>query len=99
MEITQNAKDRIGMYAAIVKQLTPMVEDVYGVAILHEIGKDLRCDRIMESRNAVFSGDNENQPATQKQIDYLKSLDVDIPKETTKKQASQLIDEAIEVSK
>ena len=71
-----------------------MVEDVYGVAILQEIGKDVRSERLMANRNADNRVNNDNEPATAKQIGYLRSLRVDFADEITKKEASQLIEEA-----
>ena len=71
-----------------------MVEDVYGVAILQEIGKDVRSERLMANRNADNRVNNDNEPATAKQIGYLRSLRVDFADEIKKKEASQLIEEA-----
>lgn len=92
MELSENMRDRIGKYVEIVRNLAPKVDEAYGVAILQEIGKDLRCDRVVEKRHA--ENGSESQPATQKQIDYLKRLGIEITEKVTKKKASQLIDEA-----
>ncbi len=94
MEQNEEMKDRVGMYVSLARHITPMVEDVYGVAILQEIGKDVRCDRCIANRNGENGNSNGDQPATPKQIDYLKALGVDFAEGVTKKQASQLIDEA-----
>lgn len=51
MEMNEDMKDKVGMYVALARFINPMVEDVYGVAILQEIGKDTRCDRCMANRS------------------------------------------------
>ena len=94
MEMTKQMKDRMGLYAEIARHLAPQVEEAYGVAIVGEIGKDLRCEHRFENRFAENGVENDNQPATQKQIDYLKTLGVEIIDKVSKKQASQMIDEA-----
>jgi hypothetical protein len=94
MEMTEQLKARMGLYAGIVRHLAPKVEQAYGVAILGEIGKDLRRERLIENRLAENGVDNDIEPATQKQIEYLKTLGIAITDKVSKKQASQMIDEA-----
>ena len=94
LELSQDMKDQISAYVEIAKYVTPQVEDAYGVAILQEIGKDSRCGLLIDSRTAEKNVNNDKQPATQKQIDYLKTLGVNVTQEMSKKKASCLIDEA-----
>jgi hypothetical protein len=65
--------------------------------LLQEIAKDLRMDRIDESRNGNAKGNGQvnarEVPATEKQIAYLKSLGVKLRGGLSKKEASRLIDE------
>lgn len=93
LELGQDMKDNIDKYVEIVKYVLPLVEDAYGVAILQEIGKDSRCGLLIDSRTAEKNVNNDNQPATQKQIDYLKTLGVKTTQDMSKKKASEMIDE------
>ena len=70
------------------------------IAILHEAGKDARCEMMnahgTTERNGYkkgngFGGD-ETEPASEKQIGFLKSLGVAIKPGLTKREASALID-------
>ena len=59
--------------------------------MLQEVGKDGRVERMRSS--VVQNGTNGEQPATEKQTNYLASLGVDVPAGLTKKAASELIDQ------
>lgn len=86
------ARDRVG-------------DDLVAVAVMQEIAKDRRMVRISQERNGSYGNGNGNGhddngsgdgPATKKQINYLKRLNVEFPEGISKKEASALIDEAKE---
>jgi hypothetical protein len=60
-------------------------------AVLVEVTKDRRMEEMREEREA-----RNGEPATPKQLDYLKNLGVPVSQGLTKKQASELIDEALD---
>ena len=64
-------------------------DEASAVRILGEVAKDVRMEQMREERE-VMNG----EPATIKQLQYLKSLGVQIAPGLTKKQASRLIDNA-----
>ena len=65
------------------------------LSILQEVNKDLRMAQIRVDRENG-NGNGDDRPATDRQKDYLRKLGVKIPANVTKKQASSLIDEALE---
>ena len=69
-------------------------DDQIALGILQELGKDSRVERMRLSQERVEARTNGDEPATGKQIGYLKFLGVQIPEGLTKQQASELIDEA-----
>ena len=82
-------EERASAYLSLFEQLRHKVSDerLAGI-LLQEIAKDLRMDRIEQSRN----GNGTEAPATAKQIAYLKSLGVQARPGLSKSEASQLID-------
>jgi len=60
--------------------------DIIAAAILQEIGKDKRSSKIAET--------SSNDPATEKQKDYLKDLGVEFADSITKKEASEMIEQS-----
>lgn len=94
---------RLNQYAAILAEARKLAKDEQAaLAIVAEVGKHLRVAQMAEERQRRFNGNGngnanpngDEQPATQRQLGYLKHLGVDIPKGLTKKQASSLIDES-----
>lgn len=85
------AEKYIELLESILKQLTG-VKDKEGVAIaiMQEVAKDRRMEEIKVERDK-----NNNGPATEKQIAYLKKLCIDPEPGITKEQASKLIDAAV----
>ena len=82
VELFEDLKTRVG-------------SDDVALAIVEQVGKDNRVERMNSLRAVNDSGiANGEQPATEKQIGYLKSLGVEVSAGLTKKQASGLIDEA-----
>lgn len=72
-------------------------DDRTALSILQEVNKDLRMAQIRAERdNGHSNGNGDEAPATSRQKTYLKKLGVAIPASLTKKQASGLIDEALE---
>ena len=79
-------------YVELYEELKAKVgsEDV-ALAIVEQVGKDNRVERMRSS--VVQNGTNGEQPATEKQIAYLKVLNVEVSEGLTKSQASELIDQ------
>jgi len=61
-------------------------DDVTAGRIVSEIAKDMRMEQIREER------ENKAQPATAKQLQFMKNLKIEIPDGVTKAEASRLID-------
>ena len=102
MEI-ETATERVDFYKKLVDQLVDFVPDTAVVAtVVEQVGKDLRMGRILRRENNTSNGSNgwngsDEQPATAKQIGFLRRLGVkDIPAGLSKREASRLIDQAQE---
>ena len=100
MEI-EKAKERVDFYKQLVDQLVGFVPDTAVVAtVVEQVGKDLRMGQIQRRENNTSNGLNgwngsDEQPATAKQIGFLRRLGVkDIPTGFSKREASRAIDEA-----
>ncbi len=100
MEI-ETAIERVDFYKQLVDQLVGFVPDTAVVAtVVEQVGKDLRMGQILRRENNTSNGSNgwngsDEQPATAKQIGFLRRLGVkDIPAGLSKRDASTLIDEA-----
>ena len=96
----QNMQDRAGYYLDTLNRVREQVQDEETArAILQEIGKDGRVEKMRAGNGSVdgnnFGGNSSQgeQPATTKQLGYLRALNVEIPKGLTKQEASELIDE------
>ncbi len=90
--------EKIDEYLKLFESIKARVGDERAAMdILKEVQKDLRMAQIREERasNGNGNGQREDAPATQKQRDYLGRLGVNAPAQLTKKQASELIDEAL----
>jgi hypothetical protein len=80
----------IGSFKNILAKLYNVENrEVVAMTILQEISKDRRMEEIKAERN------NNNEPATSKQLGYLKKLGVEPEPGITKQEASKLIDEAV----
>ena len=91
MDIT--IQQRIDGYLEVHERVKPVVKDAEIVAaVIEQIGKDARCARLVNGR-ANGNGNGE-QNATEKQIGFLKKLNVAMPAGCTKQEASRLIDQA-----
>ena len=89
-------QNRMEHYLALYEELQRKVADVsVASAIMNQVGKDMRMAQIRAwNGNNVPTESNGLEPASSKQIGYLKSLGVKVPTELSKQQASGLIDEA-----
>ena len=88
-EITeQKVSDYIALYNQIMQRIEGEPRDA--LAILAEIGKDARMEQMKAERKRQ-NGD----PATERQKQFLKKLEVEFVPELTKAQASALIDRAL----
>ena len=95
---------KLDVYAQVLNEATERFGDgQVALAVVEQVGKDLRMAQIFDERrrrsgSKQGSGnDNDDDPAaTEKQIAYLKSLNVDVPPNLMKGQASALIDKALE---
>ncbi len=84
---------RVEEYLEVYERVHTVVKSAEVVAaIIEQVGKDTRCGWLMASEGNGSNGGSE-QPATEKQLGYLKSLGVEIPEGLTKKEASELIDQ------
>ncbi len=100
MEI-ETAIERVDFYKQLVDQLVGFVPDAAVVAtVVEQVGKDLRMGQILRREKNTSNGSNgwngsDEQPATAKQLDFLRNLGVkNIPAGLSKRDASTLIDEA-----
>jgi hypothetical protein len=85
-------KKKAGEYLGLLDELKKQsVDEVTALAILREVTKDMRMAQIREER---MNG-NGQEPATQRQLNYLNKLGVKAPKHLTKIEASALIDEEL----
>ena len=81
VELFEEVKGRVG-------------DDQVALGILQEIGKDGRVEKMCaRGVSASIRDANGEQPATSKQIGYLKSLGVGVPTGLTKQGPSELIDQ------
>ena len=80
-------------YTSLFHSLKQRVGDaVAATAIMQEVARDRRAQQIRDERQAKRAEEN-GEPATQKQLEFLKDLKMDIPQGLTKQAASALIDE------
>ena len=92
-------KARIEDYLQVYERVNSVVKHAeVAAAIIEQVGKDTRCESLMNGRsngngNGLSNGNGE-QPATEKQIDFLKRLKVEVRAGVSKRDASRLIDEA-----
>ena len=90
---------RIDDYLEVYERANSVVKSAeITSAIIEQIGKDTRCEWLMNGRsngNGRPNGHgNGDQAATEKQLGFLKKLKVEVPAGLSKGEASRLIDEA-----
>ncbi len=85
---------KIDYYVSLLEQIEQKVSDPQkAIAVLQQIGKDCRMEKIQSERAQDNSTD---ELATPKQLEFLKDLGVDVKPGLTKQEASDLIAEAKE---
>lgn len=86
--------EEINTYVSLYDEIRGRVDSTdEAIAIMQEIGKDRRCQRIGASKLTVNL--RTKKGATTKQIAYMKYLGIDVPAECTGDEASNLIDSAL----
>ena len=84
-------QSKLGEYLKLLEQIKQKTQDERtAVALLQEVSKDRRSAEIREER-----GVEQNQPATDKQKNFMKKLGIKFPDTVTKQEASTLIDEEL----
>ena len=77
-------------YLGLLNEIKGKVGDeLFALRILGEIAKDERMEQIREERN------NKAEPATTRQLQFMRKLGVEIEPGVTKTEASRLIDEEL----
>jgi hypothetical protein len=86
-----NIMERVDEYLELYGEIKQRVDDdITARAILTEVSKDRRMDEIRKEQEA-----RNGEPATAKQLAFLKNLGVSFKKGITKREASELLDEAL----
>ena len=101
-ETTQTTLDK---YVELFETLKKRVGEDPAVVILPEMARDARSAQIRAERAAAKLSAREpadsarqahgSVPATMRQLDWLHDLNVSVPRDLTKAQASALLDEAL----
>ena len=85
---------RVDDYVEVYERANRIVKSAeVTAAIIEQVGKDTRCEWLMANGRSNGNG-NGDEPATEKQIGFLKNLGVKVPAGVSKREASRLIDEA-----
>jgi hypothetical protein len=95
MEI--ETQEQIESYVNLYGEIRKRVQDsAVCAAIIQQVGKDARMKQMHAWRlNGNLNGvNNGDEPATEKQIAYLKRMGIEPPHGLTKQSASALIDES-----
>ena len=97
---------QVNSYVELFKQIKEEVGDSQIAAqLVEQIGKDRRTailrgfERVSSSKSSFAENgkgnDKDEQEATPKQLGYLRQLGMEIPENLSKKQASEMIDQAL----
>lgn len=90
-KMDENTKQRLESYLELLEQISEKTQNEQAtVALLQEIAKDFRVERMIEQREA-----KNNEPATFKQKKFMDDLGIKYPKNISKREASALIDEEL----
>ena len=88
-KMDKDLKQRLDSYLELLDDISEKTDnESTAVALLQEISKDRRMERIREEQSLK----NEDQPATEKQKKFMSDLNIEFADDITKKQASFLID-------
>ena len=86
-----DTQQRVNGYLALFDMISEKADsDAVAIAILQEISKDRRSGEIRTERAA-----QSTEPATEKQRQFMKKLNIRFPANVTKQEASALIDEEL----
>jgi len=91
-ETQQRLNGYVTLFNAISEKLD---SDAVAIAILQELSKDRRSGEIRGERAAKNAEANANEPATEKQKQFMKKLNIAFPANVTKHEASTLLDEEL----
>ena len=86
-----NTQAKLDKYLELFEEIKGKVNDeIVARTIMTEISKDRRMEQIREER-----GMKNGEPATTRQLQFMKKLGLEIPPGITKQQASTLLDEEL----
>jgi hypothetical protein len=89
--MNQSMMANVDKYLELFQEIRQKVgDDIVARTVMQEVAKDRRMDEIREEREL-----RNGEPATTRQVQYLKRLGVELAPGLTKKQASLLIDNAL----
>jgi len=86
MEVEQYVKQ----FQEITEKLNGRGKQSIALVIMQEVAKDRRMAEIAEARQ-----NNNGSPATARQIAFARALEIELPENATKQEATKLITEAI----
>ena len=87
-------QSKLDEYLRLLEQIKQKTGDERtAVSLLQEVSKDRRSAEIREERETKNNGASDNEPATEKQKQFMKKLGIKFPATVTKQEASTLIDE------
>jgi hypothetical protein len=89
--MNQNIQAKLDKYLDLFEELKQKTNDERtALTLLQEVSKDRRMEEIREEREVKNS-----EPATTKQLNFMKKLGIDVLPGITKREASMLIDEEL----
>ena len=92
----ESTRQRIGEYVEMLEHIQKAHKTDMQTTwlIMQEVAKDLRTRQMNAKRQVSAEG-----PATQKQLEYLYNLGIEVPRGLTRQKASALLDAALEQPK
>jgi hypothetical protein len=85
-----NIKAKLDNYLELLNEIKARVgEEATAARILTELAKDVRMEQIREERQV------RAEPATAKQLQFMKTLGIEVPAGCSKTEASRLLDEEL----
>ena len=86
-----NIQGKLEKYLELFQEIRGKVDDERtALTLLQEVSKDRRMEQIREEREM-----KNGEPATTRQLQFMKKLGIEIPPGITKKQASLMLDEEL----
>ena len=84
-------QERVRTYVELLDNIKEQTgNNPEAMGILHEIMRDIRAEKFQRRKKSY----DDDSPATEKQISYLKTLGVEVTENLTKQKASELIEQA-----